>query len=113
MYDPTVGKLWTDKFSYLIIEITEESYMAKMEYGFDVHDVEIIDTAGQEEFLVFRNSSISKGDGFLGLFAINSVSSWYDLKDLRSKIIRDNDDESIPMVIVANKSVSGFSRYLV
>lgn len=81
-----------------------------------MHDVEIIDTAGQEEFLVFRNSSISKGDGFLGLFAINSVASWYHLKDLRSKIIRDNDnDKSIPMVIIANKSVREFlscSAYL-
>lgn len=69
--------------------------------------MEIIDTAGQEEFLSFRDSSLSKGDGFLALFAINSVASWYDLKDLRTKIVRDNDDdESVPMVIIANKSVS-------
>lgn len=68
--------------------------------------MEIIDTAGQEEFLVFRNSSISRGDGFLGLFAINSVASWFDLKELRKKIIRDNEDESVPMVIIANKNVS-------
>lgn len=68
--------------------------------------MEIIDTAGQEQFHFFRDSSLSRGDGFLALFAINSVASWYDLKDLRSKIIRDNDDEAIPMVIVANKCVS-------
>lgn len=85
----------------------EESYITKIEYGFDLHDVEIIDTAGQEEFHFFRDSSLSKGDGFLGLFAINSITSWYNLQDLRSKIIRDNDDDdSIPMVIIANKSVS-------
>ena len=87
--------------------MSEESYITKIEYGFDQHDVEIIDTAGQEEFLFFRNSSLSKGDAFLGLFAINSIASWYELQELRSKIIRDNDDdESVPMVIVANKSVS-------
>lgn len=69
--------------------------------------MELIDTAGQEEFLAFRDSSLSKGDGFLALFAINSIASWYDLQDLRTKIVRDNDDdETIPMVIVANKSVS-------
>ncbi len=85
----------------------EESYITKIEYGFDSHDVEIIDTAGQEEFMLFRNSSLSKGDAFLGLFAVNSVSSWYNLKDIRNKIIRENDDdESIPMVIIANKCVS-------
>lgn len=87
--------------------VIEESYITKIEYGFDLHDVELIDTAGQEEFLSFRDSSLSKGDGFLALFAINSVASWCDLQDLRTKIIRANDDdESIPMVIIANKSVS-------
>lgn len=78
-----------------------------MEYGFDLHDLEIIDTAGQEEFMLFRDSSLSKGDAFLGLYAINSVTSWYDMKELRTKIIRENDDDDhIPIVIIANKYVS-------
>ena len=85
----------------------EESYITQIEYGFDQHDVEIIDTAGQEEFMLFRDTSLSKGDGFLALFAINSLSSWYSLKQLRAKIVREHDDdETIPMVIVANKNVS-------
>lgn len=87
--------------------LLEESFITRIEYGFDFHDVELIDTAGQEEFHFFRDSSLSKGDGFLVLFAINSIASWYDLRALRSKIIRDNDnDECIPMVIIANKCVS-------
>lgn len=69
--------------------------------------MEIIDTAGQEQFHFFRDTAFSKGDGFLVLFAINSIASWYELQDLRSRVIRDNDDdESVPMVIIANKSVS-------
>lgn len=85
----------------------EESYITQMEYGVNLHDVEIIDTAGQEEFMSFRNSSLSKGDAFLGLFAIDSISSWYDLQELRTKLLREKDDDhSIPMVIIANKSVS-------
>lgn len=90
----------------------EESYITKIEYGFDLHDVELIDTAGQEEFHSFRDSSLSKGDGFLALYAINSVASWYELQDLRTKIMRHNDDdESIPMVIIANKSVSYYHLF--
>lgn len=87
---------------------TEESYITKLEYGFDLHDIEIIDTAGQEEFMLFRDSSLSKGDAFLGLFAVDSNSSWHDLKQLRSKIIRENDDDDshIPLVFIANKCVS-------
>ena len=69
--------------------------------------MEIVDTAGQEEFSSFRDSSVATGDAFLVLFAINSKSSWHELKDLRSKVIQDRQLSSvIPMVIVANKLVS-------
>lgn len=85
----------------------EESYITQIEYGFDQHDVEIIDTAGQEEFMLFRDSSLTKGDAFLALFAINSLSSWYSLQDLRKKIIREREgDDRIPLVVIANKTVS-------
>ena len=85
----------------------EESYITQIEYGFDHHDVEIIDTAGQEEFMLYRDTSLAKGDGFLALFAVNSISSWYDVKQLRAKIVRENDDdEAVPMVVIANKNVS-------
>ena len=92
---------------FLFHYCSEESYITQIEYGFDHHDVEIIDTAGQEEFLLFRDTSLAKGDGFLALFAVNSISSWYSLKQLRAKIVRENDDdETVPMVIIANKNVS-------
>ena len=86
---------------------SEESYITQIEYGFDQHDVEIIDTAGQEEFMFFRDCSLAKGDAFLALFAINSLSSWYSLQELRKKIIREREgDDCIPFVVIANKSVS-------
>lgn len=69
--------------------------------------MEIIDTAGQEEFMFFRDSSLAKGDAFLALFAINSLSSWYSLQELRKKIIREREgDDMVPLVVIANKSVS-------
>lgn len=79
--------------------------MTQIEYGFHVHDVEIVDTAGQEEFLTFRDSSMTQGDAFLMVFAIDSISSWQHLKELRTKIVQEKDDSQIPMVIVANKRV--------
>ena len=84
----------------------EESYVIQIEYGLHSHDVEVIDTAGQEEFLLFRDSSMAQGDAFLIVFAIDSVSSWQHLKELRSKIIKEKDDPLVPMVVVANKRVS-------
>ena len=49
---------------------------------------------------------MAQGDAFLLVFAIDSESSWIHLKELRSKIVREkDDDETIPMVIVGNKRV--------
>ena len=87
--------------------------MTQIEYGFDTHDVEIVDTAGQEEFMLFRDTALSQGDAFLALFAINSISSWYSLQELRDKIVREHEDEAnIPMIIVANKNVSLIPNHL-
>lgn len=74
-----------------------------------MYNIEIVDTAGQEEFSSFRDSSLATGDAFLVLFAINSASSWHELKELRRKIIDEHESKNnctIPMVIVANKVVS-------
>lgn len=79
-----------------------------------MHDIEIIDTAGQEEFMSFRDSSMVHGDGFLALFAINSYPSWVELKVLREKVINEHDgDTNVPMVIVANKRVSTHTQLTV
>jgi small GTP-binding protein len=87
-YDPTV----------------EECYLTQYEYGFDRLDLEIIDTAGEEEFMMFRDCSMAKADAFLALFAINSLSSFLELKDVIAKIVREHDDdEAIPTVVIANK----------
>lgn len=73
-----------------------------------------MDTAGQEEFSSFRDSSLATGDAFLILFAINSQASWLEMKDLRSKIIEEKEQTSIPMIIVGNKRVrqAVMRRYL-
>ena len=63
--------------------------------------------------MLFRDTAVAQGDAFLAMFAINSVSSWYSLKELRNKIVRENDDdETVPMVIVANKRVRGLGTSL-
>ena len=111
-YDPTIGKYHLRLINGYLTSVStpEESYITQVEYGFNYHDVEIFDTAGQEEFMQFRDTSMRQGDAFLLMFAINSISSWVHLKELRTKIVREKEDETgssmIPMVIVANKRVS-------
>ena len=83
----------------------------QVECGTRTYDVEIIDTAGQDEFADHRNSALAQGDGFLVLFAINSPYSWQELKELRERIVREHEDKGeLPMVIVGNKKVGLFLK---
>lgn len=47
---------------------------------------------------------MKSGQGFLLVFSITSKSSLQEITSLREEIIRIKDDETIPIVIVGNKS---------
>jgi small GTP-binding protein len=51
-----------------------------------------------------RDLYMKSGQGFLLVFSITSKSSLQEITNLREEIIRIKDDESIPIVIVGNKS---------
>jgi Ras-related protein Rap-1B len=44
------------------------------------------------------------GQGFLLVFSITSMSSLYELNELREQIRRIKEDDNVPMVLVGNKS---------
>lgn len=92
------------RFSEYYDPTIEESYRKPVTVDDEEYQLEIVDTAGQEEFTSFRDSSLSHGDGFLLVFAIISLSSWRELKSLREKIQRVKDSDTTPMVIIGNKA---------
>jgi len=92
------------RFSEYYDPTIEESYRKTVNVDSKEYQLEIVDTAGQEEFTSFRDSSLSHGDGFLLVFSIISTSSWNELQTLREKIIRVKDSDTTPMVIIGNKS---------
>jgi len=92
------------RFSEYYDPTIEESYRKTVSVDSKEYQLEIVDTAGQEEFTSFRDSSLSHGDGFLLVFSIISNSSWTELQQLREKIIRVKDSDTTPMVIIGNKS---------
>ncbi|KEZ43053.1 hypothetical protein SAPIO_CDS5131 [Scedosporium apiospermum] len=66
--------------------------------------LEILDTAGTEQFVAMRDLYMKTGQGFLLVFSITSNSSLGELAQLREEIIRIKDDENVPIVIVGNKA---------
>ncbi|KAK0633620.1 ras family-domain-containing protein [Immersiella caudata] len=87
-YDPTI----------------EDSYRTQVSVDGRQVMLEILDTAGTEQFVAMRDLYMKTGQGFLLVFSITSRASLQELVTLRDEIIRIKDDENIPIVIVGNKA---------
>jgi len=90
-YDPTI----------------EDSYRKQVQIDGKPALLDILDTAGQEEYAALQDQWIREGDGFLIVYAINSEESFDEADMIRSKIIRildsDPDDPDVAIVLVGNK----------
>ncbi|KAI0154176.1 ras family-domain-containing protein [Xylariaceae sp. FL1272] len=66
--------------------------------------LEILDTAGTDQFVAMRDLYMKTGQGFLLVFSITSSSSLNEIAGLREEILRIKDDANIPIVICGNKA---------
>ncbi|KAK2157628.1 hypothetical protein LSH36_188g10018 [Paralvinella palmiformis] len=86
-YDPTI----------------EDSYIQHTEIDGKWCILDVLDTAGQEEFSAMREQYMRKGDGFLLVFSVTDIISYENIKNFFTQILRVKDRESYPMILVANK----------
>uniref|UniRef100_A0AC35TQ47 Small monomeric GTPase n=1 Tax=Rhabditophanes sp. KR3021 TaxID=114890 RepID=A0AC35TQ47_9BILA len=86
-YDPTI----------------EDSYRKQVVIDGNTCLLDILDTAGQEEYSAMRDQYMRGGDGFLLVFAVNDNSSFESIASFRAQIMRCKDSDDVPMVMVCNK----------
>ncbi|CAF1137865.1 unnamed protein product [Rotaria sordida] len=86
-YDPTI----------------EDSYRKQVEVDGQQCMLEILDTAGTEQFTAMRDLYMKNGQGFVLVYSITSQSTYNDLIDLRDIILQVKDTIDVPMVLVGNK----------
>ena len=74
----------------------------------------ILDTAGQEQYAMMRDSWMRAGDAFLLLFDVSARGSYDEIDDLVAGIMRVKDQDSllkIPTVLIGNKcDITGNKR---
>ncbi|XP_043915262.1 ras-related protein R-Ras2-like isoform X2 [Protopterus annectens] len=66
--------------------------------------LDILDTAGQEEFGAMREQYMRSGEGFLLVFAVNDRASYNEMMKFHTQILRVKDRDEFPMVLVGNKT---------
>ena len=86
-YDPTI----------------EDSYRKQVTIDDEVCLLDILDTAGQEEYSAMRDQYMQGGEGFIIVYAINSRDSFDEVTSFRDQILRVKDKDKVPMVICGNK----------
>ena len=89
-YDPTI----------------EDSYRTTININNKDIILNIIDTAGQEEFYALRDQYMRSGDGYIIVFSITSVTSFLEVNAIKEQLnmVLDVDNNTlIPIILVGNK----------
>merc|ERR1712130_574015 len=87
-YDPTI----------------EDSYTKQCVIDDDVARLDILDTAGQEEFSAMREQYMRSGEGFLLVFSLTERQSFEEVYKFHKQGLRVKDRDEFPMLIVGNKA---------
>ncbi|KAI0224809.1 Ras-related protein R-Ras2 [Lamellibrachia satsuma] len=87
-YDPTI----------------EDSYTKQCVIDDHVARLDILDTAGQEEFSAMREQYMRSGEGFLLVFSVTDRNSFDEIYKFHKQILRVKDRDEFPMILVGNKA---------
>lgn len=87
-YDPTI----------------EDSYRKQCSIDEEVALLDILDTAGQEEYSAMREQYMRSGEGFLMVFSIIDKNSFEEIDGFYKQILRVKDRDEFPMILVGNKA---------
>ncbi|KAK3885947.1 hypothetical protein Pcinc_009879 [Petrolisthes cinctipes] len=81
-----------------------DSYRKKVVLDGEEVQIDILDTAGQEDYAAIRDNYFRSGEGFLCVFSITEDDSFQATQEFREQILRVKNDEHIPFLLVGNKA---------
>jgi small GTP-binding protein len=90
---------WIEKYDPTV----EESYQTTIDVDGRALQVEILDTAGQDEYTALRETFLHTGDGFLLVYSITDDQTVEELRGIREQILRIPRNRQIPIIVVGNK----------
>ncbi|XP_046412663.1 ras-related protein Ral-a isoform X2 [Neodiprion pinetum] len=81
-----------------------DSYRKTVVLDAEEVQIDILDTAGQEDYAAIRDNYFRSGEGFLCVFSITEDDSFQATQEFREQILRVKNDDHIPFLLVGNKS---------
>ena len=80
-----------------------DSYRIQCIIDDEVALLDVLDTAGQEEYSAMREQYMRTGEGFLLVYSITSRNSFEEITAFHQQILRVKDKDYFPIIVVANK----------
>ena len=80
-----------------------DSYRKKVMFQGHECQIDILDTAGQEDYAVIRDNYFRSGEGFLCVFSVVDRETFAATSEFREHILRVKTDDHIPFILVGNK----------
>lgn len=80
-----------------------DSYRKQCVIDDEVALLDVLDTAGQEEYSAMREQYMRTGEGFLLVYSITSRQSFEEIMTYQQQILRVKDKDYFPMIVVGNK----------
>ncbi|KAG0372522.1 Ras- protein Rap-1b [Mortierella sp. AD032] len=94
-----VQSVFVDRYDPTI----EDSYRKQVEVDGHQCMLEILDTAGTEQFTAMRDLYMKNGQGFILVFSIIAEATFQELQGLRTQIMEVKESRAVPVVLVGNK----------
>jgi len=94
-----VSNVWVPEYDPTI----EDSHRKQVCIDDLVTMLDILDTAGQEEYSSMQDQWFRSGQGFVVVFSLISKKSFMEVNNLVDKILRIKNTKAVPMVLAANK----------
>ena len=88
----------------------ENQFSKIITYKNQEYSIEILDTAGQDEFSIMTEKHLIGIHGYLLVYLVTSRQSFELVEMIRNKILNSIGADSMPMVLVGNKSDLTFQR---
>lgn len=97
-------RLVTDNFIDQYDPTIEDSYRKNLFIDEKPVMLDILDTAGQEEFRSMRSKWMSEGDGFMLVFDVTKEITFAEVREMHTTILRNHPaKENVPLILVGNK----------
>jgi GTPase KRas protein len=80
-----------------------DSYRKQCVIDDEVALLDVLDTAGQEEYSAMREQYMRTGEGFLLVYSITDRQSYEEIMTFQQQILRVKDKDYFPMIVVGNK----------